>query len=200
MLTECPVLAHWQGQASSIVLGAGSALSALLYSIHSTFGPEHCAGSCKCTCTAASAASRRGSVTLLHGPAGCGKTLIARWLAEKLGLPSHILDHRLLHPRVGGTEASLAAQLRKARAAAPCVLVIDELQALAPATACPGSTTYRLLIMLAQQLNALCSESVFVLGLCRQPEHVHPVSGRAIISCHLSQPSSPSLPPLLRCR
>ena len=173
--TQCPMVPLWQDRASSTVLGAEPILSALLWRIHVTLGPERCIDSCRCLCSSAPAVARRGSGTLLYGPAGCGKTLIARGLAEMLGLPIHRLDHRAVRPRMGATELALAVQLRKARATAPSVLVIDELQALAPVTALPGSAEYRFVLMLAQELDALCSKSVFVLGLCRQPQHIHPV-------------------------
>ena len=59
------------------------------------------------------------------------------------------------------------------RAAAPCVLVIDELHALAPAAAAPGSIEVRLALQLADGLQELRTCAVFTLGICREPDTVH---------------------------
>ena len=113
-----------------------------------------------------------GSGTLLHGPAGCGKSSIARGLAEQLSWPVIFLDVQW-QSTPGGTEALLHSKLQAARAAAPCVLVIDELHALAPAAAAPGSIEVRLALQLADGLQELRTCAVFTLGICREPDTVH---------------------------
>ena len=68
---------------------------------------------------------------LLWGPPGCGKTHIARALAGELGLSFlsvGIAD--VLDMYIGQSERNLTGLFRQARAAAPCVLFLDELDAL----------------------------------------------------------------------
>jgi transitional endoplasmic reticulum ATPase len=70
---------------------------------------------------------------LLHGPAGCGKSALAHAAAAESGA-NVISVHAagLLRPVVGASEAAVRALFVQARLAAPCVLILDQLQALAP--------------------------------------------------------------------
>lgn len=69
---------------------------------------------------------------LFHGSSGTGKTFAADCLARSLGLnvikvrASDVLDKWL-----GGSEAAIRAIFSRSRAAAPCLLLFDELDALA---------------------------------------------------------------------
>jgi hypothetical protein len=66
---------------------------------------------------------------LLLGPPGCGKSLAAEVAASRLGVPLLQLHvGRLLDRYLGGSEERLDTALAMARAAAPCVLWIDELE------------------------------------------------------------------------
>eukprot|EP00966_Prymnesium_polylepis_P168286 3891219-Prymnesium_polylepis.2 len=71
---------------------------------------------------------------LLHGPPGTGKTLIARAIAGSLGV--HVAAFgaaELLSSNLGEAEAKLTAAFDDARAAAPAILFIDEIDALGAA-------------------------------------------------------------------
>lgn len=74
--------------------------------------------------------SLRGGL-LLYGPPGCGKTFLARAVAGELGAQffnvglSDVLDMWL-----GNSEQNLHEAFAAARRAAPCVLFLDELDAL----------------------------------------------------------------------
>ena len=73
-----------------------------------------------------------GGGVLLYGPPGCGKTMIARAIAEECSaafLSVEISD--VLNRWLGESERNLAAQFEKARAQSPAVLFFDELDALA---------------------------------------------------------------------
>lgn len=70
---------------------------------------------------------------LLHGPPGCGKTALAHAAAAESG--ANVLSVQaasLLGPVVGHSEANVRSLFARARAAAPCVLILDQLEALAP--------------------------------------------------------------------
>ena len=69
---------------------------------------------------------------LFHGPSGCGKTVAARCLAASLELP--IIQVRaadVLDKWLGGSEAFLRSLFARARAASPCILFLDEVDAIA---------------------------------------------------------------------
>jgi transitional endoplasmic reticulum ATPase len=68
---------------------------------------------------------------LLHGPSGVGKTLLARSLAGELQLPLIAVDGPLLYSKwLGESEKALADVFAKARHNAPCLLLLDQLEAI----------------------------------------------------------------------
>jgi SpoVK/Ycf46/Vps4 family AAA+-type ATPase len=74
--------------------------------------------------------SRRGGL-LLYGPPGCGKTFIARALAGEMGaafLSLTLAD--VLDMYIGQSERNLHELFETARRHAPCVVFLDELDAL----------------------------------------------------------------------
>jgi len=73
-----------------------------------------------------------GGGVLLYGPPGCGKTLIAEAAAGEMGVPIiKVKAADLLHPLYGMSERNLAQAFKTARAQAPCVLFIDEIDGIA---------------------------------------------------------------------
>ena len=74
---------------------------------------------------------RPGGGLLLYGPPGCGKTFLARAVAGELGARfSEIGIADVLDMWVGRSERNLAEVFRTARRNAPCVLFLDEVDAL----------------------------------------------------------------------
>lgn len=70
---------------------------------------------------------------MLVGPPGCGKTLLARALAtETQSNFISVKGAELLSKFVGESEQKVQEIFRKARAAAPCIVFFDEIDALAP--------------------------------------------------------------------
>jgi ribosome biogenesis ATPase len=70
---------------------------------------------------------------LLYGPPGCGKTLVAKAVANDAHANFiSIKGPELLNKYVGESERAVRALFARARAAAPCVLFFDELDAMAP--------------------------------------------------------------------
>jgi transitional endoplasmic reticulum ATPase len=69
---------------------------------------------------------------LFHGPSGCGKTFAAKCLAASLELPViQVRAADVLDKWLGGSESILRSLFARARAAAPCILFLDEIDSIA---------------------------------------------------------------------
>lgn len=119
-------------------------------------------------------ATLRGGL-LLYGPPGCGKTHIARAVAGELGakfIAVSLAD--VLSKWVGESEANVADLFRYARSQAPCVLFLDEVDALGRSRAGlgrAGSTLRGVVNQLLAEFDGVAStnEGVFVLGATNAP-------------------------------
>ncbi|KAL1672138.1 P-loop containing nucleoside triphosphate hydrolase protein [Schizophyllum commune] len=70
---------------------------------------------------------------LLHGPPGCGKTLLAHAIAGELGVPFiSISAPSIVSGMSGESEKTLRDTFDEAKRAAPCLLFIDEIDAITP--------------------------------------------------------------------
>lgn len=110
---------------------------------------------------------KTGGGVLLYGPPGCGKTMMARATAGECGLPFvNVRIEDVMDPYLGVSEQNLHAAFETARAQAPCVLFLDELDALAFARhKHHGSDARRLVDVLLQELDAIGSDNDGVLVL-----------------------------------
>jgi transitional endoplasmic reticulum ATPase len=80
---------------------------------------------------------------LLHGPPGTGKTLIAKALAKMTESNFiNIKGPELLSKWVGESEKGVREIFRKARQAAPCIIFLDEVDALVPRRGSGGSGSH----------------------------------------------------------
>ncbi|KAH8171121.1 ATPase family associated with various cellular activities (AAA) domain-containing protein [Sarocladium implicatum] len=87
----------------------------------------------KATRSTESALARSAKVTgaLLYGPPGTGKTLLARVIAKQTGTAMINLDGASTYSRwIGQTEKAIAAAFSLGRKLSPCIIFIDEVDAL----------------------------------------------------------------------
>jgi SpoVK/Ycf46/Vps4 family AAA+-type ATPase len=110
---------------------------------------------------------KAGGGAMLYGPPGCGKTLLARATAGECGLPFfNIRIEDILSPFMGDSERNLHYAFEQARANAPCVLFIDELDAIAFARRKQAGGAGRPLVdQLLQELDAIGSDNSGLLIL-----------------------------------
>lgn len=108
-----------------------------------------------------------GGGLLLYGAPGCGKTMLARAVANECNaafVSVGISD--VLNMYLGESERNLAAMFDKARAQAPCVLFFDELDALAYARSKAHSGSARTVVNeFLSQLDGMGRENKGVLVL-----------------------------------
>ncbi|WP_117215491.1 ATP-binding protein [Allorhizocola rhizosphaerae] len=116
--------------------------------------------------------SLRGGL-LLYGPPGCGKTFLARAVAGELGahfLSLSIVD--VLDMWLGNSERNLHELFEAARRNAPCVLFLDEIDALGHKRAQLNSSAMRTVSnQLLAELDGIegNNDGVFVLAATNTP-------------------------------
>ncbi len=125
--------------------------------------------------------SLRGGM-LLYGPPGCGKTFLARAIAGELGAQfASIGLHEILDMYLGQSEQKLHAVFDNARRHAPCVLFLDEVDALGMKRSNLGQSSARnVVVQLLTEMDGMNSdnEGVFVVGATNQPWDVDPALRR----------------------
>ncbi|MDG6914632.1 MAG: AAA family ATPase, partial [Nitrososphaerota archaeon] len=112
---------------------------------------------------------------LLYGPPGTGKTLIAKAVAnESEANFISIKGPELISKWVGESEKGVREVFRKARAAAPCVVFFDEVDAIAPrrkSGEVDSQVTERVVSQLLTEMDGLEElKGVVVLGATNRPD------------------------------
>lgn len=110
---------------------------------------------------------------LLYGPPGCGKTLIAKAVANEAGANFiHIKGPEILNKYVGESELTIRTLFTRARTCAPCILFFDEMDALTTKRGKEGGwVVERLLNQLLIELDGADQrKGVYVIGATNRPE------------------------------
>ena len=130
---------------------------------------------------------------MLSGPPGTGKTLLAKAVAQESGVNFiSVRGATLLSRFIGESEKAVAEVFKKCRQCWPCVLFIDEMDAVAPIRGRDFSTqvTERVVSQLLVELDGIEElKGVVVLCATNRPELIDPAllrSGR--IDLHLELP------------
>ncbi|MER5606828.1 AAA family ATPase [Micromonospora tulbaghiae] len=142
---------------------------------------------------------------LLYGPPGCGKTYLVTALAGsgRANVLS-VKGAELLSKWVGESERAVRELFRRARQAAPTLVFLDEVDALAPVRgqATDGGTTDRVVAALLTELDGVeALRNVVVVGATNRPELVDPAllrPGRLERLVYVPPPDGPARAEILR--
>ena len=116
---------------------------------------------------------------LLHGAPGTGKTLMARALATEVGINFiAIKGPQLLSKYVGESERGVREVFKKAKQAAPCIIFLDEIDAIAPTRGIGGADSHvaeRVVSQILTEIDGIEElKGVWVLGATNRPDMVDP--------------------------
>jgi len=108
---------------------------------------------------------------LIYGPPGCGKTLLGRALATETGANMILVrGPEILSKWIGESEKAVREIFRKAKAAAPCVVIFDELDSLARYKSGEGGANETVLSQLLTEIEEGISSRVVVIGITNRPD------------------------------
>lgn len=121
---------------------------------------------------------------MLYGPPGCGKTLLAKAIANESGANFiSVKGPELLDKYVGESERAVRLVFERARSSSPCIVFFDELDSLCPKRGSDGGggggVSERVVNQLLTEMDGLESRrSVFVIAATNRPELIDPAMMR----------------------
>ena len=118
---------------------------------------------------------------LLHGPPGTGKTLLARAVAHETEASfMSVSGPEVIHKFYGESEAKLRGIFEQARKSAPCIIFLDELDAIAPKREnVQGEVEKRVVAQLLALMDGLEGRGqVIVIGATNLPNVLDPALRR----------------------
>lgn len=114
---------------------------------------------------------------LLAGPPGCGKTLLAKAVANESGLNFiSVKGPELLNMYVGESERAVRQVFQRAKNSAPCVIFFDEVDALCPRRLDRETgASVRVVNQLLTEMDGLeTRQQVFILAATNRPDIIDP--------------------------
>ncbi|KAL7306566.1 hypothetical protein TKK_0001256 [Trichogramma kaykai] len=114
---------------------------------------------------------------LLCGPPGCGKTLLAKAIANEAGINFiSVKGPELLNMYVGESERAVRQCFLRARNSSPCVIFFDELDALCPKRSeGDNSASSRVVNQLLTEMDGVEGrKNVFILAASNRPDIIDP--------------------------
>jgi transitional endoplasmic reticulum ATPase len=118
---------------------------------------------------------------LLHGPPGCGKTLLARAVANESEANFYSINGpEIMSKFYGESEARLREMFQKAQKNSPSIVFIDELDAIAPKREeVTGEVERRVVAQLLALMDGLEGRgNLIVIGATNRPEALDPALRR----------------------